>query len=62
MLNAWDGSLTIDEDENTIGAATIFAGRKDDNNEFEGVFMGDVSKVGDDSANNIGIYGYNKGT
>ena len=62
MINAWDGSLTIDEKNNTIGAAMMFAGRKDENNQFEGVFMGDVpTKSGDDSVNLIGLYGYNKG-
>ncbi len=62
MLNSWDGSLKVDEESNTILTAMVGAGRKNSNNEFEGVLMGDVAtQVGDQSITTLGIYGYNNG-
>lgn len=70
MLNNWDGSLQIDEKNGTILASMIGAGRKTENNTFEGVLMGDIQKSeGDDGQdefdyNNkqgLGIYGFNDG-
>jgi hypothetical protein len=60
MLNAWDGSFTIDEDKGTILSTMIGAGRKTTNNTFEGILMGDITgeagiKTG------IGLYGFNDG-
>jgi hypothetical protein len=38
------------------------AGRKDSENKFEGVLMGDIATPGgDDAISEIGLYGYNKG-
>lgn len=42
MLNSWDGGLNIDEENGTIMASMIGAGRKSDNNTFEGVLMGNI--------------------
>jgi hypothetical protein len=40
----------------------IGAGRKDEDNKFEGILMGDVAtKSGDDAISAIGLYGYNAG-
>jgi hypothetical protein len=50
MLNAWDGSLKIDEDNNTILSMMLGAGRKNENNQFEGVLMGDVLAGSGDEA------------
>lgn len=62
MLNEWDGSLCIDEENGTILAPMIGAGRKTINNTFEGVMMGDVGgQVHGDNATGIGIYGYHDG-
>jgi hypothetical protein len=45
MLNEWDGSLTIDEENGTILSAMIGAGRKNiEDNTFSGVLLGDVRK------------------
>ena len=65
MMNAWDGSLTIDSDNNTIMSAMIGAGYKDSNNAFNGVLMGRVgNKTGvaiNDKISVSGIFGYNAG-
>lgn len=65
MLNKWDGSLCIDEENGTIMAPMVGAGRKTVNNTFEGVLMGDVGAKADiysDNAEGIGIYGFHDGT
>ena len=65
MLNAWDGSLTIDEKSDTILAAMIGAGRKNpEDNTFSGVLLGDIRKGTqniNDSNNLTGLYGYHHG-
>ena len=62
MLNAWDGSLQIDEENGTIMSSMVGAGRKTTNNTFEGVLMGDVGgQVNGDNATGIGLYGYHDG-
>lgn len=43
MFNDWDGSLTIDKDGNKILSALIGAGKKETNNTFSGVLMGDFT-------------------
>lgn len=60
MLNAWDGSLTIDENEGTILSTMIGAGRKTTNNTFEGILMGDITG-GAGIKTGIGLYGFNDG-
>ena len=67
-INKWDGALSIDEEKNTILAKMIGAGRKDRQNRFSGVIMGDWSgnvNTNDGGnvslANNIGLYGFNNG-
>lgn len=64
MLNKWDGSLCIDEENGTIMAPMVGAGRKTVNNTFEGVLMGDVGAKADiysDNAEGIGLYGFHDG-
>lgn len=60
MLNRWDGSLTIDEENNQILSSIIGAGSKDEQNQFTGVIMGDIGK--DIKHFKTGLYGYNKGS
>ena len=62
LLNRWDGSLTIDEKNGTILSTMVGAGKKDSNNTFSGVLMGDVTEASDDSLNGIGLYGFHQGT
>ena len=59
MLNKWNGNLLIDEDNNSILAAQIAAGSKDNNNKFSGVLMGAVGQDGTSAKH--GLYGYHKG-
>lgn len=46
MLNNWDGSLEIDEENSTILSNLIGAGKKNDDNSFSGVLMGEVESKG----------------
>lgn len=59
-LNAWDGnSIELNGQGDTILAPQIGAGRKNSDNSFTGVFMGDVKdSSGNDS---IGFMGYHYG-
>lgn len=64
MLNSWDGSLTIDENNGMILSTMLGAGRKNaDDNTFSGVLIGDIRDGTDlNSANNMtGVYGYHHG-
>ena len=63
MLNNWNGGLVIDEANATIMTTMIGAGKKDANNQFYGVLMGDLVAGADfDSKNvNTGIHGFHAG-
>lgn len=64
MLNSWDNSLTIDEENGTILSTMLGAGRKNaDDNTFSGVLIGDIKQGTDlNSADNMtGVYGYHHG-
>lgn len=61
IINDWNGELTIDEENNVILAASIAAGKKEqDDNTFSGVLMGDW---GDDLDSEVltGLYGFHHG-
>ena len=66
-LNDWNGSLTIDEKNGTILSTMVGAGKKEDDNSFSGVLMGDVgvgANVDLDELGNfsgLGLYGFNYG-
>ena len=57
-INKWDGSLTIDNENNQILSAMVGAGKKDTGNKFSGVLMGEVKTEGNTL---YGLYGYDKG-
>ena len=63
MLNEWDGSILTDEVNGAILATMLGAGKKDRDNKFSGVLMGDVrSGTGLESAvTQTGVYGFDKG-
>lgn len=64
MLNAWDGELCIDKENGTIMATMVGAGKKENDNTFSGVLMGDVAEgAGFDERNHkgLGLYGFNHG-
>lgn len=71
LLNSWDGSLTFDEENGTILSTMIGAGKKDSQNRFNGVLMGDLSPAFNrdyeslnflkDYYSGIGLYGFNEG-
>ena len=47
MLNEWDGKLKTDESKGTILSTMLGAGRKNKNNTFSGVLIGDVQDATD---------------
>ena len=66
IVNEWNGELIIDNDKNAILAAKVVAGKKNNDNTFSGVMMGDWE--GDETSHadgaiteNTGIYGFQKG-
>lgn len=61
VLNEWDGSLTIDEKNGTILSTMIGAGKKEGDNTFTGVLMGDVATGAQLNESHTGIYGYHHG-
>ena len=63
-LNDWNGSLTIDEKNGTILSTAVGAGKKETDNSFSGVLMGDIGKgmnFDSDNMSGLGIYGFNYG-
>jgi hypothetical protein len=58
MLNEWDGTLTLDEKNGTIMSAMLGAGRKNEDNTFSGVLIGDLKASSlDDASVLTGVYG-----
>ena len=63
-MNDWNGSFTIDEKNGTILSTALGAGKKEDDNSFSGVLMGDIGKgmnFDTDNMDGLGIYGFNRG-
>lgn len=64
MINQWDGNLDVGEtDSGTIMAPRLVAGKKNSNNTFSGVMMGDWGKTNSDNSitSTTGIYGFSAG-
>lgn len=64
MLNQWDGSLTLNEDNGTILSTMLGAGRKNSNNTFSGVLIGDIQTGTGNSVDTntlTGVYGLHEG-
>ena len=65
MLNEWDGKeLKIDSDNGAILSNMMSAGRKENDNSFSGVVLGDWTDNAQAStmiADRTGIFGFNKG-
>lgn len=60
-LNDWDGtSVEINEDKGYILSPQIGAGKKDTNNRFTGVLMGEM-KSGHEADSDIGLLGFHEG-
>ena len=60
-LNEWDGNhIAIDENGGFILSPQIGAGKKENDNSYTGVFMGEVREAGN-SNSNIGLFGFNHG-
>jgi hypothetical protein len=63
MINEWDGkTLKISESEGAILAKMLGAGKKETDNTFSGVLLGDWSKdMNSNEKTNTGVYGFNHG-
>lgn len=62
VLNKWNGELSMDEKSGTILSTMVGAGRKNEQNQFEGILMGDVGTAsGDDAIATTGLYGFHNG-
>lgn len=66
VINKWDGkSLVLDEENSMVIAAAVSAGRKNLDNTFSGVMIGDWSGKDLDTnssiANQTGVYGFHHG-
>lgn len=61
-INEWDGnSVKLDEENSYILSPQVGAGKKDENNRFTGVFMGEVRESQYDNESKVGLFGYSKG-
>lgn len=63
-VNKWNGKdLILDDDKGIILTAAFAAGRKDSNNKFSGVMLGDwsVDTVSPQLSKQTGIYGFHEG-
>lgn len=62
IINNWNGELTIDKANNSILSSKVVAGKKNDDNTFSGVIMGDWKSTNDNDIDGIGLFGFYKGT
>lgn len=63
-VNAWDGkTLTLDEEKGSILSTAIAAGKKESDNSFTGVMIGDWNSASsvNDILKKTGVYGFHKG-
>ena len=65
MLNNWNGKdITTDNDTGTIMASAISAGKKESDNTFSGIVIGDWSRSDADASikSQTGAYGFHHGS
>ena len=60
-LNKWDGSVSVNEEDGSILAPRMAAGKKNEDNTFSGVIMGDWSSEDTHGIEQTGIYGFDDG-
>ena len=58
VLNNWNGNLTINENNGTILSAMMAAGKKNSDNTFSGVVMGDIDVS---TEKGTGLWGFHNG-
>ena len=63
MLNQWDGSLTINEENGTILSTMLGAGKKNQDNTFSGVLIGNIQDGTNlnNTSGLTGVYGLHEG-
>lgn len=63
MLNEWDGTLKIDEEKATILSTMLGAGKKNSDNSYSGVLIGDIQQGSglDAAPAQTGVYGLHEG-
>lgn len=64
-INSWDGSLLIDNNNSLIFSQGIAAGRKEEDNTFSGVILGDWTETKSEPPSSLnkytGVYGFSYG-
>ena len=64
-INSWDGSLLIDNDNSLIFSQGIATGRKEEDNTFSGVILGDWTETKSEAHSSLnkytGVYGFSHG-
>jgi hypothetical protein len=63
ILNEWSGKTEINA-ETYIASSVVAAGKKDSDNTFSGIVLGDLEEWNTDKTNSIlttGLYGLSKG-
>lgn len=58
VIDGWNGDLVLDEKSGTILSAMVGAGRKNSDNSFSGVLMGEVEF---NSQRDLGLFGFHEG-
>lgn len=61
LVNRWNGQLTIDKENNAILSSKVVAGKKNLDNTFSGVMMGDWESKADADFAGIGLFGFRNG-
>lgn len=63
FFNKWDGKMKIDEESGTIMGSVIGAGKKNPDNTYSGVILGEIGKVENNEyiKDKEGILGYHEG-
>jgi hypothetical protein len=71
FLNDWDGNFMLDDKNGIIMSSMLGAGRKNEDNTFDGVLMGEIElntgipimkdNLGEGRHSGLGLYGFHKG-
>lgn len=59
LINNWNGSFKINEEQGSLLAPLLVAGKKEGDNQFTGVMLGNVKLAGEKAS---GLYGFQQGS
>jgi len=58
FLNNWNGKYYLDAENDMLMSAMLGAGKKDNENKFSGILIGNIKS---DNTEKLGLFGYHKG-